>query len=93
MANFDTLLNSLHGDKGSSAIIGSTSANLVVNTKRQFSAVEGFDTIIGYEGDINSLIIVIELPEEQAGHKLSICENKELKWKNLANGAEGSSNL
>jgi hypothetical protein len=93
MANFDTLLKSLHDDKGGSAITGSPSANLIVNTKRQFSAVEGFDTIIGYEGDINSLIIVIELPEEQAGHKLSFCENKELKWKNLANGAEGTSNL
>ena len=90
MANFDSLLSGLHGN---GSIVSNISADLIVNTKRQFSAVEGFDTVIGYEGDINSQIIVIELPEAHAGHKLSLCDHKELKWKNLSNGAEGVSIL
>ncbi len=90
MANFDTLLSNLHGN---SSIVSNTSADLIVSPKRQFSAAEGFDTVIGYEGDINSQIIVIELPETHAGHKLSLCARKELKWKNLSNGAEGASTL
>ena len=85
MANFDTLLKSLHDDgqdEDTDMIIGSTTANLKVDAKRQFSVVGNFDTIIGYEGDINSQIIVIELPETHAGHQLSSCTNRELKWKN-----------
>lgn len=90
MANFDTLLSNLHGN---SSIISNTSADLIVSPKRQFSVVDGFDTVIGYEGDVNSQIIVIELPEAHAGHKLSLCARKELKWKNLSNSAEGTSTL
>lgn len=93
MANFDTLLSSLHGDKGGGAIQAGDSANLVVSANRQFSTASNFDTIIGYEGDINSQIIVIQLPETHAGHQLSLCDHKELKWKNLSNGAEGTSDL
>lgn len=96
MANFDKLLKSLHDDgqgEDTDMIVGSATANLKVDAKRQFSVVGDFDTIIGYEGDINSQIIVIELPETHAGHQLSSCTNKELKWKNLSNGAEGISTL
>lgn len=96
MTNFDTLLKSLHDDgqgEDTDMIVGSATANLKVDAKRQFSVVGDFDTIIGYEGDINSQIIVIELPEVHAGHQLSSCANKELKWKNLSNGAEGVSSL
>lgn len=96
MANFDSLLRNLHNDiedEDTDMITSSLTADLIVNTKRQFSAADGFDTIIGYEGDINSQIIVIELPETHAGHKLSLCAHKELKWKNLSNGAEGTSTL
>jgi hypothetical protein len=96
MVSFDTLLKSLHDDgqgEDTDMIVGSATANLKVDAKRQFSVVGDFDTIIGYEGDINSQIIVIELPEVHAGHQLSSCANKELKWKNLSNGAEGTSLL
>jgi hypothetical protein len=92
MANFDSLLSGLHEGVGG-AIRAGESADLIVNIKRQFSAAADFNTVIGYEGDINSQIIVIELPETHAGHQLSLCGNQELKWKNLSNGAEGISTL
>lgn len=96
-SSFDTLLKSLHNNdvagQNTDMIVGSATANLVVDAKRQFSPVNDFDTIIGYEGDINSQIIVIELPETHKGHHLSKCGYKELKWKNLSNGVEGISTL
>ena len=55
MANFDDLLGNLHNKVGGTIVAGD-SADLIVNDKRQFSAAEGFDTIIGYEGDINSQV-------------------------------------
>lgn len=93
MADFDSLLSGLHETKVGGEVLAGESADLVVNTKRQFSAAEDFDTIIGYEGDINSQIIVIEMPATHAGHQLSLCDHKELKWKNLSNSAEGTSTL
>lgn len=90
MANFDTLLSGLHN---LSAVADKSDAYLEVNSKRQFIPTNNFDTVIGYEGDINSQVILFKLPETYDSHKLSECQIKLVKWKNNVSGFEGTSNL
>jgi hypothetical protein len=49
--------------------------------------------VIAYEGDINSQIITIQCPRKHDNHDLSLCDHKELRWKNLGSGIEGISTL
>jgi hypothetical protein len=70
-----------------------TSVYLEVDNKRQFTPRNGFDTIIGYEGDVNSQVILFKLPNTYDSHQLSKCKYKLVRWKNLISGAEGISDL
>jgi hypothetical protein len=90
MANFDTLLSGLHDF---STVADTSKAYLEVNSKREFIPTNNFDTVIGYEGDINSQVILFKLPETYDSHKLSECQIKLVKWKNKVSGFEGTSNL
>jgi hypothetical protein len=92
--DFNTLISTLHGSIHEDAYDITDNKNLlIVNNKRQFSTTADFDTVIAYEGDINSQIITIQCPKTHDGHDLSGCTYKELRWKNLGSGVEGISNL
>lgn len=92
MAGFDELLQDLHND-GSTITMRDTENAIEITTQRQFNVPEGFDTVIGYEGDINSQIITFKHPESYEGHPLSKCDVKELRWYNTSAGIEGTSEL
>lgn len=90
MASFEDLMNEIHSQLSDTT---DYSTNILeVNEKRIFNPIE-MDTIIAYEGDINSQIITIKCPKTQDNHDLSGCAFKELKWKNLSSGVEGISKL
>ena len=90
--SFDELLGTLHSQLSDTANNNYSTNILEVNEKRQFNPVD-MDTVIAYEGDINSQIITIKCPKTHDNHDLSGCEFKELKWKNLSSGVEGVSKL
>ena len=90
MASFDELLSGIHDSVMDTP---TTQSNIIaIDNKRQFTPVD-FDTVIAYEGDINSQIITFQLPKMHEGHELSGCTDKILKWKNLASGVEGTFKL
>ena len=90
MASFDELLSGIHD---SVVDAPTTQSNIIViDNKRQFTPVE-FDTVVAYEGDINSQIVTFQLPKTHEGHELSGCTDKILKWKNLTSGVEGTFKL
>lgn len=91
--NFSELIGKLHNNTAKLAESVNETNLLIVNNKRQISATENFDTVIAYEGDINSQIITIQCPLFYDQHDLSACAKKELKWKNIASGMEGVSPL
>lgn len=85
MTSFDELLENLHSE-----VVDDPSAGYIeVTEKRQFVPSQDFDTIVAYEGDINSQIITFYLPQAFDGHSLQGCNNKKIKCKNLSSGAEG----
>lgn len=90
--NFSKLIGDLHDN----AILTDSVSDdtiLIVDNKRQITAGRGFDTVVAYEGDINSQIVTIKINRTYDAHDLSKCEYKELRWKNLGSGVEGISNL
>ena len=94
MASFDDLLKSIHGSSVKIEDESQDTANiLTINAKRQFVPGEAFDSVIAYEGDINSQIVTIECVRYVDKHDLSACGIHELRWKNLSSGAEGKSKL
>jgi hypothetical protein len=97
-SSFSDIISKLHSTVAESANNldenGKVKNALIINSsKRQISATEDFDTIIAYEGDINSQIITIQCPRYHDEHDLSACGHKELKWKNVEGGTEGVSTL
>lgn len=90
--SFDNLLSDL-GHVSARSTEGANSYDLSIDERRQFRPAEGFNTTIAFEGDINSIELVIDMPIMHARHELAQCQFKELKWKNLKNGAEGISTL
>lgn len=90
--NFESLLNSLHAN---AALTDSAEIDnyVEINSKRQFVISPNFNTIIAYEGDINSQIITFKSVRYSDGHDLYACQNHEIRWKNLASGIEGTSKL
>lgn len=90
--NFSDLISSLHSNAALQDIASDTNI-ITINDKRQFIPGSDFNTIIAYEGDINSQIITFRCVTTQDGHNLSACDYKELKWKNKASGIEGVSKL
>lgn len=92
MAGFDDILSTIHNGVGTTMQDDSGKA-IVINSKRMFEIPEGFDTVIGYAGDVNSQIITFQLPLVYDGHELRKCNNHKIKWKNMASGAQGISDL
>ena len=93
MASFDELIQGLHGNQVLTDSVNEDKNVIVIDAKRQFIPGELFDTVIAYEGDINSQIVTFKCVRYQEGHDLSACTYKELKWKNKTSGAEGISQL
>ena len=96
MANFDEILAGIHSSVSDPISIEdpSTPAEFItINNKREFVLSEDFNTIIAYEGDINSQIISFKLPETYEGHELAKCQYKKVRWVNKESGIEGTSNL
>ena len=91
--DFTNLIQSLHGGAKLQDNYESDDTVIVIDAKRQFTPGSEFDTIIAFEGDINSQIITFRCVRYTDKHDLSACQNKELKWKNRANGIEGVSKL
>jgi hypothetical protein len=92
LKNFSTLIGDLHNN----AILTDSVSDdtiLIVDNKRQITAGKDFDTVVAYEGDINSQIVTIKINCTYDAHDLSMCTYKELRWKNLGSGVEGVSNL
>lgn len=65
-----------------------TDGVIVINNKRQFELPENFDTVIGYEGDVNSQIIRFAYPESWEGHDLTACQHR-LRWYHSGNNQSG----
>lgn len=107
MVSFSDLLDGLHTgskveekntnteitDENGVEIEIDTSVYLEVDNKRQFTPQNGFDTVIGYEGDVNSQVILFKLPNTYDSHQLSACQFKLVRWKNLTSGIEGDTDL
>lgn len=94
MSDFNKVLNGLHDISRDSKIITDDSQSYIeINNKRQFTLSPEFDTIIAYEGDVNTQVITIKCIASFDGHNLSQCAYRVLRWKNLASGAEGVSDL
>jgi hypothetical protein len=91
MTNFDELLQNLHDGAGTELV--DDSAAIVINERRQFEIPADYNTIIAFEGDVNSQIITFEIPQKHENHELSKCKYKQLRWKNLTSGLEGKSTL
>lgn len=90
MTTFDELLGELHTN--STITEEFNKSNMIkINTKRQFIVPSSFDTIIAYEGDINSQVVSFECINMYDGHELAKCQFHDLKWKNLSSGVEGTS--
>lgn len=91
MTNFDNILASLHD---SAALVDEQSSTpIVITSRRTYEVPQNYDLVLGYAGDVNSQIVTFQLPKTHESHNLFLCANKKLKWKNLASGAEGVSNL
>ena len=103
MGSFTDLLENIHASDlpeqspviPSSQTISDADAAIIINEKREFQLPDNFNTIIAYEGDINSQIISFSLPKSTwtDGHLLNDCKSKKVLWRNLASGVEGSSDL
>lgn len=92
LKDFSSLISGLHSNATLVDEVD-TSGYIEINSKRQFIESENFDTIIAYEGDINSQIITFKCIRYHDMHDLSACAHKIIKWKNLTSGAEGKSDL
>ena len=99
MVNFDEILSNLHSGGGINLEQEETGDGtfykdvIWIDDKRNFVLPVDFNPTIAYEGDVNSKIILFELPKEHYGHALEDCDNKKLKWTNTNSGAEGTSTL
>lgn len=89
MINFEEKLAAIHdGD-----IIKDADEHIIINQARQFELPPDFNTIIAYEGDVNSQKVTFECPKSYEGHSLFECNHKKLLWLNKSSGAEGASDL
>lgn len=90
MANFDEILAGLHAN---AVLSDSEDKTIIITQERTFSVPSGYNTTLGYVGDVNSQIVTFTLPKYHEGHDLSQCAKKKLLWKNLSSGTEGTENL
>lgn len=94
---FNDILANIH-DSGTAINMqdtpGANDSNYIeINSKRQFIPSSDFDTVIAYEGDINTQIVTFKCAKTYDGHDLSACDGKIIRWKNLKSGVEGVSVL
>jgi hypothetical protein len=93
--NFGALLDSLH--KGAATSANLTDSDLpqviLINARREFVVPRDYNTVIAYEGDVNSQVITFDCPLTHEGHNLSDCEHKQIRWVNQASGVEGNNEL
>ena len=90
---FDDLLKELHGGAGVTLQDTEESGNIIVDSKRQFIVPEKYNTVLAFEGDVNSQIVTFEIPRYHENHDLSKCTYKYVRWKNLGNNIEDWSEL
>ena len=90
--SFDELLSELHTNSTTAEELDENNV-IEINAKRQFIVSSNFDTVIAYEGDINSQIVTFKCINMYDGHELAECQFQELKWRNLSSGIEGTSKL
>jgi hypothetical protein len=90
---FDDLIKELHSGKGGAELVDTEPTPVMVDSKRHFVIPENYNTILAYEGDVNSQIINFKLPRHHEGHDLSLCTFKALRWKNLTSNIEDWSTL
>lgn len=93
MATFEDMLKELHNNAGASLEDAEGSKTIKITADRQFVIPEGYNTILAYEGDINSQIVTFELANKHEGHLLAACEFKKLRWSNQSARTEGISDL
>ena len=93
MAKFDSLLQQIHIGSTAGPIVTEENEYITITKDRKFVLPKDFNTVIAYEGDINSQIITFECPIVSEGHDLSKCQEKRVRWKNMASGHEGSTKL
>lgn len=102
MVTFEDMLKNLHKEAGASledadvyvdAEGVKTIKTIKITADRQFEVPEGYNTILAYEGDINSQIVTFELANKHEGHLLAACEFKKLRWSNQSARTEGISDL
>lgn len=92
MASFDEILKDLHGE-GIEVTTKDADGKITITPQRTFSIPGGYNTVLGYVGDVNSQIVTFEIPRYHEGHDLSLCSKRKLKWKNLTSGVEGNNDL
>lgn len=92
MAGFDEILQGIHMD---TSVLEDEQSDMIISIdkKRNFIVPEGYDTVLGYAGDVHSQVITFILPLKHEQHSLYQCDRRVLKWKNLSSGAEGESEL
>ena len=88
---FEEMLAELHSD--GLASLNESNDFIEVDLQRKFIVQENYDTVLAYEGDINSQIVSFKLPLKHEDHDLSSCNYKKIRWKNLASGTEGINSL
>ena len=93
MATFEDMLKELHNKAGASLVDTESLKAIKITAERQFVVPEGYNTVLAYEGDINSQIVTFELADTHEGHLLSACEFKKLRWSNSSAKTEGVSDL
>lgn len=88
MGTFKQLIDALHEGSG----LKDSTPLLRINEYRQI-ILANTNSIIAYEGDVNSQIIVFDCPKIVEGHNLQNCQFKRIKWSNTSSGFEGKSTL
>lgn len=92
--DFDALINDLHEHSGlTDAELNTETKAIIVNEKRQFTIPSGYNTVLAYEGDVNSQLVTFECPILHEGHSLKDCQKKIIKWKHTVNNLEDSNDL
>ena len=91
--NFDALLTNLHKGSGAKLEDQDLPQMILINEKREFIIPQDYNTIIAYEGDVNSQIITFDGPLYHEGHDLSKCDYKKIRWRNAVSGVEGNNTL
>lgn len=97
--NFDVLLGKLHNgeDVGIGDPINEAASEpkeyISINEKREFDLSNFPNTVIAYEGDVNSQIISFKIPKFHENHEIAKCQNKEVRWHNTTSKLEGVSEL